>query len=61
MTTPFDPEALITAMAALLDLEIAPEYRPAVKANLEVAVRMAALVEAVPLGDEAEPAPVYTP
>jgi hypothetical protein len=58
---PFDADALIDATAPLLQLRIEPEYRPGIKLNLKTAGKMAALVEQVKLGDEAEPAPVYRP
>jgi hypothetical protein len=58
---PFDVEAVIDAMAPLVQLEIAAEYRPGVKQNLKTAAKMAALVEQVKLADDIEPAPVYRP
>lgn len=58
---PFDAEALIDAMAPLMQLEIAPEHRPGVKNHLKTAAKMAALVEQVKLRDDTEPAPVYRP
>lgn len=58
---PFDPEAMMDAMAPLLGLTIEPAARAAVAANLEVTARFAAIVMAVPLDDEAEPAPVFVP
>lgn len=54
-------ERLLEAAAELLQLPIEDAFRPGVLTNLEVARRMAALVEAFPLDDEAEPAPVYLP
>ena len=42
-----------------MKLEIAPEYRDGVKANLKTAAKMAAVLERAPLRDEIEPAPVY--
>ncbi|WP_131195236.1 DUF4089 domain-containing protein [Lichenihabitans psoromatis] len=56
-----DPDALIDAMAALLDLEIQPEYRPDIVTNLGIAIRFAALLRDVPLDDRDEPAPVFRP
>ena len=50
---------LIDASAEALALPIAPEWRPAIKANLEVTLRLASLVAEFPLSDEAEPAPVF--
>lgn len=58
---PFDVEALIDAVAPVMQLEIAPEHRPGVKLNLKTAAKMAALVEHVTLPDDTEPAPVYRP
>lgn len=49
----------IDAMAPTVRLEIAPEHREAVKANLKTAAKMAALLERAPLRDETEPAPVF--
>ena len=54
-------ERLMEAAADLLQLPIEEAFRPGVLTNLEVARRMAALIEAFPLDDEAEPAPVYLP
>ena len=36
-----------------------PEWKPAVRANLEVTFRLAALVAEKELPDDAEPAPVF--
>jgi hypothetical protein len=52
-------DALIEASAAALALPIATEWRPAVKANLEVTLRLADWVAEFQLPDEAEPAPVF--
>jgi len=54
-----DFDQWIEAMAPAVRLEIAPEHRNGVKANLKTAGKMAALLEKAPLGDDAEPAPVY--
>jgi len=54
-------ERLMEAAAELLRLPIEAAFRPGIATNLEVARKMAALVEAFPLDDEAEPAPVYLP
>lgn len=61
MSEDFDPDRVIDAMAPLLGLDIRPEHRAGVAANLRIAAGLAALVLAEPLGDHAEPAPVYTP
>ena len=49
----------IASSAALLGLPIEAEWMPAIRANVEVTLQMAKLVEEFPLEDEAEPAPVY--
>jgi hypothetical protein len=49
----------IDALSAALSLPVDPAWKPAVKMNLEVSLRMAYLVEEFPLPDESEPAPVY--
>ncbi len=54
-------EAYMGASATVLGIAIAPEWRDAVRANLALSLRMAAVVAAFPLEDEAEPAPVFTP
>jgi hypothetical protein len=51
---------LIGAAASVLGLSLEPQWRPAVKANLEVTLRLAAMVAELDLPDEAEPAPVFT-
>jgi hypothetical protein len=56
---PFDADAVIDAVAPLLQLPIAPEYRAGIRANLKTASKMVALVEQMKLEDEAEPAPVF--
>ncbi|MBV8889554.1 MAG: DUF4089 domain-containing protein [Alphaproteobacteria bacterium] len=57
----FDADAYVTAFAALIGLEIAPEHRPGVVLNLTRIAAMAALVMDFPLPDDSEPAPVYRP
>lgn len=54
-------EAYTDATAALLELPIAPEYRPGVIANLERTAAIAQLVLEFPLPDELEPAPIFLP
>jgi hypothetical protein len=56
-----EAENLMIAAAELMRLPVEPAFKPGVLANLEVAVKMAALVESFELDDEAEPAPVYRP
>lgn len=55
-----DLDAYLDASAVVLGLTIPPEWRAAVKANLQVTLQMAATVEAFDLPDEAEPAAVFT-
>ena len=52
-------DAFIGAAAEALDLPVEPEWKPAVKANLAVTLRLAAMVAEFELPDEAEPAPVF--
>ena len=53
-------DAFMDASARALGIEIAPDWRDAVRANLAVTFRMGALVLSFPLPDEADPAPVFT-
>ncbi len=59
MTEP-NLDAMIDALAPALGLRIDPAWREAVRANLEVTLRMASIVDEFALPDEAEPAPVFT-
>jgi hypothetical protein len=52
-------DAYIEAAASALGLPVESAWRTAVKANLEVNLRHAALVAEFELPDEAEPAPVF--
>jgi RNAse (barnase) inhibitor barstar len=52
-------DALIDASAAALGLPIETEWKPGIKANLRVTLRVAAMVAEFELPDEAEPAPVF--
>jgi 1-carboxybiuret hydrolase subunit AtzG-like protein len=52
-------EALIDAGAQALALSIDPAWKPTIKANLEVTLRLAASMAEFELPDEAEPAPVF--
>jgi len=55
-----DPlDDMIDAAAAALNLWVAAEWKPAVRANLGVTLKLAALVADFELPDEAEPAPVF--
>jgi len=50
----------ITAASRALSLPIRPEWKPAVKANLDVTLKHAELVAEFELPDDAESAPVFT-
>jgi hypothetical protein len=50
----------IYAVATALALPVEEACRPAVRANLEVSLRLAKLVDEFPLPDETEPASVFT-
>jgi hypothetical protein len=52
-------DAFIAAAARLLALPVEPQWLAAIRANLEVNLRMAAFVAEFALPDEAEPAPVF--
>ena len=55
-----DPlDQFIDAAAVAIDLPVEPAWKPAVKANLEVTLRLARLFGDFPLPDDAEPAPVF--
>ena len=54
-------ETYLDAAAALQGLTIAPEWRAAVLAHFEAITKAAELVLAVPLDDEVEAAPIFTP
>jgi hypothetical protein len=55
-----DPlEDYIDAAAKALALPIEDAWKPAVRANLEVSLRLARLVDEFPLPDETEPASVF--
>ena len=61
MTMPPDPlDDYIDAVAKALGLPVENAWRPAVRANLEVTLRLARLVDEFVLPDEAEPASVFT-
>ncbi len=50
----------IDAVASALALPVEDAWRPAVRANLEVSLRLAKLVDEFPLPDETEPASIYS-
>jgi hypothetical protein len=49
----------IEAAAKALGLPIEPDWLPAIKANIEVTLRLGKEVAGFPLPDEAEPASVF--
>jgi hypothetical protein len=57
MAEPLDD--YIDAAAKALGLRIEDAWRPAVRANLDVSLRLARMVDEFPLPDEAEPASVF--
>jgi RNAse (barnase) inhibitor barstar len=59
METTKDLDTLIDVAARAIDLPVESEWKPDVKAHLEVLLRLAAVVEQFKLPDEAEPAPVF--
>jgi hypothetical protein len=57
-----DIDAYIENASALIEIEIAPEWRPGVRTYLALAKDMSAILEAVPLNeDEFALGPVYLP
>ena len=50
----------IDGVAKALALPVEDAWRPAVRANLEMSLRLARLVDEFALSDETEPASVYT-
>jgi hypothetical protein len=50
----------ITSVAKALDLPIEEAWRPAVRFNLEVSLRMARLVDEFAMPDEIEPASIFS-
>ena len=53
-------DGYIDAVSKALALPVEESWRPAVRANLEVSLRLARLVDEFALPDETEPASVYT-
>lgn len=58
-TSAFDAEAHVRHMEAMLGLDIRPDWRAGVVANVATAAAMAALVMEFPLADDMEPAGVF--
>ncbi|QDW36294.1 DUF4089 domain-containing protein [Bradyrhizobium sp. KBS0727] len=53
-------DVYIDAVSTALALPVEQAWRPAVRANLEISLRLARLVDEFVLPDETEPACVYT-
>ena len=53
-------DVYIDAVATALALPVEDAWRPAVRANLEVSLRLARLVDEFPLPDETEPASIFS-
>jgi hypothetical protein len=49
----------IDAVSAALALPIEDAWKPSVRANLEVTLKLARMVDEFPLPDETEPASIY--
>ncbi|HET7491609.1 MAG TPA: DUF4089 domain-containing protein [Bradyrhizobium sp.] len=58
MADPLDD--YIDAVAKALGLPVEDAWRPAIRANLEVSLKLARMVDEFALPDEAEPANVFT-
>jgi hypothetical protein len=54
-----DLDDYVDAVSKALGLSIDDAWKPAVRANLEVSLRIARLVDEFPLPDETEPASVF--
>ncbi len=52
-------DTFVEAAAGALALPLEPAWKPAIKANLQVTLGLAATVAEFELPDEAEPAPVF--
>jgi hypothetical protein len=52
-------DELIDATARALGIPVEPQWKPGIRANLQVTLRVAAMVAEFALPDEAEPAPVF--
>lgn len=57
---PTDPlDDYIDAVSSAMGLTIAPEWKASVRANLDVTLKMAQLIQDFPLPDDIEPAAIY--
>ncbi len=51
--------AFLIAAASVLGIKLDPAWHDSIRFHLQLSLRMAAMVQAFALPDEAEPAPVY--
>jgi hypothetical protein len=57
---PTDPlDTYIDTVAAALALPVDEAWKPSIRANLDVSLKMARMVQEFPLPDEIEPASIY--
>lgn len=61
MTREDELNALIEAGTRSLALPVDPTWMPAIRANLDVTLKLAGLVAEFRLPDDAEPAPLFRP
>jgi hypothetical protein len=59
MPKPDDLDTYIDSAAHALGLSVKPEWKSAVRVNLEITFKHAALIGEKELPDDAEPAPVF--
>lgn len=52
-------DGFVVAAAQALKIKVDDAWKPAVRTNLQIILRHAEVVEAFPLPDDAEPAPVF--
>ena len=52
-------DELIDAAARALGIPVEPQWKPGIRANLQVTLRVAGMVAEFELADEAEPAAVF--
>jgi hypothetical protein len=58
-TTTTQQDSFMIAAASMLGIPLDPAWHDSVKFHLQLSLRMANLLQAFELPDEAEPAPVY--
>ncbi|MGJ4855964.1 DUF4089 domain-containing protein [Labrys sp. KB_33_2] len=55
----FDAQAVIDAMAPMIGIEVDPDFREGVAANLKLTAELAQLVLSFPIEDSNQPAAVF--